>query len=65
METFSAFVAICGGNSPVTRSFEIFFFCAWINSWVNNREAGNLRRHRTHYDVIAMLVKLMVLHKQS
>ena len=20
--------------------------CAWINSWVNNREAGDLRRHR-------------------
>ena len=29
--------------------------CAWINGWVNNREAGDLRRHRTHYDVIVML----------
>ena len=28
--------------------------CAWINAWVNNREAGNLRRHRAHYDVIVM-----------
>ena len=28
--------------------------CVWINSWVNNREAGDLRRHRTHYDVIVM-----------
>ena len=28
--------------------------CAWINGWVNNREAGDLRRHRDHYDVIAM-----------
>ena len=27
----------------------------WINSWVNNREAGDLRRHRTHYDVIVMM----------
>ena len=27
---------------------------AWINGWVNNREAGNLRRHRSHYDVIVM-----------
>ena len=26
--------------------------CAWINAWVNNREAGDLRRHRAHYDVI-------------
>ena len=28
--------------------------CAWINEWVNNREAGDLRRHRAHYDVIVM-----------
>ena len=27
---------------------------AWTNGWVNNREAGDLRRHRAHYDVIAM-----------
>ena len=26
----------------------------WINDWVNNREAGELRRHRAHYDVIVM-----------
>ena len=24
----------------------------WINVWVNNREAGDLKRHRAHYDVI-------------
>ena len=29
--------------------------CAWINGWVNNRVAGDLRRHRAHYDVIVML----------
>ena len=28
--------------------------CVWINGWVNNREAGDLRRYRTHYDVIVM-----------
>ena len=28
--------------------------CAWINDWVNNREAGDLRRHRCHYDVNVM-----------
>ena len=27
---------------------------AWINGWVNNREAGDLRRHRFHYDVTVM-----------
>ena len=28
--------------------------CVWINAWVNNREAGDLRRYRAHYDVIVM-----------
>ena len=28
--------------------------CAWINRWVNNREAGDLRHHRAHYDVALM-----------
>ena len=28
--------------------------CVWINGWVNNRQAGDLRRHRAHYDVIVM-----------
>ena len=28
--------------------------CVWINDWVNNREAGNLRRHRGYYDVNVM-----------
>ena len=32
--------------------------CSWINSWVNNREAGDLRRHRAHYYVIVVTVTL-------
>ena len=28
--------------------------CAWTNGGVNNREAGDLRRHRAHYDVTVM-----------
>ena len=31
--------------------------CAWINVWVNNREAGNLRRHGTHCDVTVIYVQ--------
>ena len=27
---------------------------AWTNGWANNRDAGDLRRHRAHYDVIVM-----------
>ena len=29
--------------------------CVWINGWVNNREADDLRRYRGHYDVIVMI----------
>ena len=98
METFSALLALCAENSPVTgefpaqrpvtRSFDIFFdlclkirlckqsrrrgfetpprslwrrcnkivICAWINGWVNNREAGNFGSHRAHYDVTIMSI---------
>ena len=62
METFSVLRVLCAGNSPVTGEFPhkgqwygAFMFSliyAWINAWVNNRHAGDLRRHRAHYDVI-------------
>ena len=29
--------------------------CAWLNGWVNNRNADVFRRHRAHYDVIVMV----------
>ena len=29
--------------------------CVWINGWVNNGEAGDLRRYRAHYDVTVMI----------
>ena len=28
--------------------------CVWINNWISNRDAGDLRRYRAHYDVIVM-----------
>ena len=36
------------------RALMFSLICAWINGWVNNREAGDLRRHHTHYDVTVM-----------
>ena len=64
METLSALLALCAGNSPVPvnsphkgqwRGALMFsLICARIHDWVNNREAGDLRRHRGHYDVIVM-----------
>ena len=47
-------------NSPHKgqwRGALMFLWSApWINGWVNNREAGDLRHHRAHYDVIVMNV---------
>ena len=65
METFSALLAICRGNSSVTGEFPAHkgqwrgalmfrLIWAWINAWVNNREAGDLRRHRADYDITVM-----------
>ena len=65
IEIFSALLAFSAGNSPVTGEFpaqrqvtrnSVSLICAWINGWVNNREAGDLRHHRAHYDVTVMLV---------
>ena len=33
--------------------------CTWRNDWVNNRDAGDLRRYRAHYDVTIMLTCYM------
>ena len=35
-------------------AFMFSLICAWISGWANNREAGDLRRHRGHYVVIVM-----------
>ena len=34
---------------------------AWINCWVNNSKAGDLIRHRAHYDVILMPIPWLLL----
>ena len=45
---------------PLTKASDAELWCflwsaPWINGWVNNREAGDLKRHRDHYDVIEMM----------
>ena len=60
METFSVLLALCGGKprSPVDSPYKgqwhiaLMFSLSW--TWANNRDAGYLRCHRTHYDVILM-----------
>ena len=44
---------------PLTKLSDAELWCflwsaPWINGWVNNREAGDVRQHRAHYDVIVM-----------
>ena len=61
METFPRYWPFVRGtqNSPHKGQWrEALMFssiCAWINGWVNNREASDLRRHRDRYDVIVMI----------
>ena len=38
---------------------------AWINGWVNNREADDLRHPRAHYDVIVMDISIVIQIKRS
>ena len=66
METFSALLAICAGNTPVPvnslhkgqwrGAFMLSLVCAWINLWVNNREADDLRRYCAHYVIVMNLI---------
>ena len=34
------------------------FIFAWINGWVNNGEAGDLRRHRAHYNATVTVFEI-------
>ena len=36
---------------------------AWINGRVNNGEAGDLGRHRSHYDVIVMYIFVHIIRR--
>ena len=38
------------------RALMFSLICIWINGWVNNAEAGDLRCYRVHYDVTVMLL---------
>ena len=62
METFFALLALreCPVNSPHKGQWRgalmFSLICAWTNGWANNRDVGDLRRHRTHYDVTVMAI---------
>ena len=65
IKTFSRVTGHLGGEFighrwiPLTKTSDAELWCflcsaPWINRWANNREAGDLRRHRAHYDVIVI-----------
>ena len=44
---------------PLTKARDVELWCflwsaPWINGWINNCDAGDLRHHRAHYDIIVM-----------
>ena len=64
METFPRYWPFVKGIhwSPVNSPYKdqwcwalmFSLICAWINGGVSNRDAGDLRPHRAHYDVFVM-----------
>ena len=64
METFAVTGPLCWEFTgppppppppPPPRGTLMFsLICAWISGWANNRDAGDLRRHRAHYVVTVM-----------
>ena len=57
MEASSALLALCEGDlsqRPVSAALMFSLICAWTNGWANNRDVGDLRLDRAHYDVTLM-----------
>ena len=50
---------LCGMNSPQKgrwrRALVLSLICARTNGWANNRDGGDLRRHRARYDATVMM----------
>ena len=68
MEAFSALLAFCveihrwpvkSPHKSQWRGALVFsMISAWTNSWASNGYAGDLRRHRAHYNVIVIWMKI-------
>ena len=71
METFPCYWPFVWGihrssvNSPHKgqwRGALVFsLICVRLKGWINNREAGDLRRYHVHYDVTVMIVDIRLL----
>ena len=53
---FSALLLTCG-NSPHKDQWRGALMFSLICVWINNREAGDLRRYRAQFDVNVMLLQ--------
>ena len=73
METFFRVTGhLCGDFTghrwiPHAKASDAELWCflwsaPWINGWVNNRDAGDLRCHPAHYDVTVMELTLIVFY---
>ena len=49
-------------NSSHKGQWHAALICAWPIGWVNDHEAGGLRRHHIHYHVIAMFIDYHMLN---
>ena len=48
--------------NPCTKASDAELWCfLWINDWVNNDEAGDVRRHRGHHDVNVMVNSMITV----
>ena len=51
------------GDSPKKGQWHgalmFYLICAWTNGWANNRDAGDLRRHRVHG--ITLMITLQII----
>ena len=63
METFPALLATgkLAAQSQWLGALILSLICARTHGWVKNRDAGDLRRHRTHYYVTVMAISYISL----
>ena len=48
------YILITHHNGQWRGSLLGLYICAWTNAWANNRNNGDLRRHRAYHDIAVM-----------
>ena len=55
----------CPHKGQWCRALMFCLICAWINDWINNREACDLRYHHAHYDITVMRMKYCIFQSKN